>query len=137
MVLVSDRRPEQREDSVAGRLRNVAAVVMDRLDHQLQRRIDDCSRLLGVQILHQVHGTFDVGEQKGDQLALALEILWGGCFGYPNLGLVGFLSTNSWRRRSERYAALTTEFSRGDVLEAARSARRFEWGAALVAKLQF
>jgi hypothetical protein len=49
--------------------------------------------------------------------------------------MVGFLSRNSYRWRSERCTALTTEFSRMGVLEAARSARRFEWGATLVAKL--
>ena len=35
MVLVGDRRAEQREDAVAGGLHDVAVVAMDRIDHQL------------------------------------------------------------------------------------------------------
>ena len=35
-----DRRAEQREDAVAGRLHHVAVVAMHRVDHQLERRID-------------------------------------------------------------------------------------------------
>ena len=67
-----DRRAEQREDAVAGRLHDVAVVAMDRVDHQLQRRIDDRARLLGVEVLHQLHRALDVGEQRRDRLALAL-----------------------------------------------------------------
>jgi len=42
------------------------------VDHQLQCRIDDGARLLGVQLLHRLHRTLDVGEKRGDRLALAL-----------------------------------------------------------------
>src|SRR4029077_8210008 len=45
MVLVRDRRAEQREDSVAGRLHDVPVVAAGRVDHQLERRIDDGARL--------------------------------------------------------------------------------------------
>ena len=38
MVLMGDRRAEQREDAVAGRLHDVAVIAMHRVDHQLQRR---------------------------------------------------------------------------------------------------
>ena len=51
MVLVGDRRAEQREDAVAGGLHDVAVVAMHRLHHQLERRIDDCARFFGVKIL--------------------------------------------------------------------------------------
>jgi hypothetical protein len=44
---------------------------MHRVDHQLQRRIDNRAGLLGVEVLHQLHRTLDVGEQGGDGLALA------------------------------------------------------------------
>ena len=36
MILVRDRRAEQREDSVAGRLHDVAVIAMDRVDHDAQ-----------------------------------------------------------------------------------------------------
>jgi len=45
---------------------------MHRGHHALQGRIDDASRLLGVQVLQQRHGAFDVGEQRGNGLALAV-----------------------------------------------------------------
>jgi hypothetical protein len=53
MVLVCHWCAEQREDAVAGRLHDVAVIAMDRVDHQLQRRVDDRARLLRVEILHQ------------------------------------------------------------------------------------
>ena len=75
MVLVRDRRAEQREDAVAGGLCDVTAVAMDRVHHQLERGIDNRARLLGVEVLDQLHRTLDVGEQRGDGLALALDRL--------------------------------------------------------------
>src|SRR5262249_4794064 len=39
--------------------------------HEPQRRIDDCSRLLGVEeLLHQLHRALDVGKQRRHRLAL-------------------------------------------------------------------
>ena len=73
MVLVRDRRAEQREDAVAGGLHDVAVVAMDRVHHQLERRIDDRARLLGIEVLHQLRRALDVGEQRRDRLALAVE----------------------------------------------------------------
>jgi hypothetical protein len=62
MVFVRDRRAEQREDTIAGGLHDVAVVAMDRVDHQLQRGIDNGARLLGVEVLHQLHRALDVGK---------------------------------------------------------------------------
>src|SRR5215467_12890033 len=45
MVLVGDRRPEQREDSIAGGLHDVTAIAMDGINHQLERGIDNGTRL--------------------------------------------------------------------------------------------
>ena len=73
MVLMRDRRAEQREDAVAGRLRDVAAIAMHRRHHQLQHRVDDRARLLGIEVAHQLGRALDVGEQRGDRLALAVE----------------------------------------------------------------
>jgi hypothetical protein len=73
MVLVRGGRAEQGEDSVAGRLRNVAAVAMHRRHHKLQHRVDDRARLLGIEIAHQLCRALDISEQRRDGLALALE----------------------------------------------------------------
>ena len=45
---------------------------MRRIHHEFKCRIDDSSRLLRVEVLHQVHRSLDVGEQCSDRLALAL-----------------------------------------------------------------
>jgi hypothetical protein len=45
---------------------------MHRVHHQLERRIDDGARLLGIEVLHQLHRAFDIREERGDRLALAL-----------------------------------------------------------------
>jgi hypothetical protein len=73
MVLVSNGRAEQRENTVAGRLRYVATVAMHRLDHQAQHRVDQCARLLGIEIAHQLGRALDVAEQSGDRFALAVK----------------------------------------------------------------
>ena len=71
MVLVGDRRAEQREDAVAGRLHDVAVEVLHRLDHQAQRGIDERLRFFRVDVLHQLGRTLDIGEERGDRLAFA------------------------------------------------------------------
>ena len=71
MILMRDRRAEQRENSVAGGLHDVTVVAMHRVDHQLQRRIDNRPRLFRIEPLHQVHRSLDIGKQRRDGLALA------------------------------------------------------------------
>jgi hypothetical protein len=73
MVLVRDRRAEQGEDAVAGRLNDVAVVAMRCVDHQLQCRVDNRARLLRVEVLHQLGRAFDVREQRRHRLALAVD----------------------------------------------------------------
>ena len=75
MVLMGHGRAEQSEDAVAGRLRNVTAIAMHRRHHKLQHRVDDRARLLGIEIAHQFGRALDVGEQRGDGLALAVGYL--------------------------------------------------------------
>jgi hypothetical protein len=82
MVFVRDRRAEQRENAVAGGLRDVAAVTMHRLHHQMQHRVDDRARLLGVEVAHQFRRTLDIGEQRGDRLAFTLDVFREGGFGH-------------------------------------------------------
>jgi hypothetical protein len=48
---------------------------MRRVDHQLERRIDDRARLLRVEVLHQLGRALDIREQSGDRLALAVDRL--------------------------------------------------------------
>src|SRR5215470_14830509 len=75
MVLVRHRCPEQREDAIAGELHHVTVVAPHRLDHQLQRRIDNRARLLRVELFHQLGRALDIGEQRCDRLALAIDNL--------------------------------------------------------------
>jgi hypothetical protein len=71
MVLMGHRRAEQSEDPVAGRLDDIAAIAMDHLDHQLQRRIDNRAGLFRIEIAHQRGRTLNVGKQRRHRLALA------------------------------------------------------------------
>src|SRR5262250_1606922 len=73
MVFMRDRRAEQGEDTVAGLLGDITVIVMDGVDHQLQRRIDNGAGVLRVEVLDQLHRALDIGEQRGDGFALALE----------------------------------------------------------------
>ena len=75
---MSDRRTEQGEDAIASRLHDVAVVAMGGVDHQFEGRIDEGACLLGIEVLHQIHRTLDVGEQRGNGLALAFEIFIAG-----------------------------------------------------------
>jgi hypothetical protein len=77
VVFMRDRRTKQSEDAVTRGLRDVAAVALHRLHHQLESRIDDCAGLLGVEVLYQVHRSLDVREQHSDRLALALDVFVG------------------------------------------------------------
>jgi len=62
IVLVRDRHAEQREDALAGGLRNIAIVVMNRFHHELERGVDDRPRLFGIDALLKFHRAFDLGE---------------------------------------------------------------------------
>ena len=135
MVLVCDWRAEQREDAVAGRLHDIAVVTSHRVDHQLERRIDYRARFFGVEVLLELGRSLDVGEQRGDRLALALEFFSVGRLSYPDFCCFG----SRWLGRcacSERSTASAAEFGRGYVFKAARSTGRFECGTAFVAELQ-
>ena len=86
MILVGERRTEQRHDAVAHHLVDRALVVMDRLHHAFEHRIEDLARLLGIAVGEQFHRALEVGEQDRDLLALALQ----GTAGRQNLlGQIG------------------------------------------------
>ena len=99
VVLVGDRRPEQRHDPVAHDLVDGALVVMDRLHHPLEHGIEELPRLLGVAVGEQLHRALQVGEEHRHLLALALE---GGLRGEDPFGQVfgciGPLATRTWAR---------------------------------------
>src|SRR6185437_16239139 len=73
MVLVRQRCTEQREYPVAGGLDDIAIEETDSIHHQLECRIDNRACFLGIEVLHQLGRTFNVGEYRGYCLALALE----------------------------------------------------------------
>ena len=73
MILMGDRRAEERHDPVAHNPVHGALVAVDRLDHAFEHRVEELLRILGVAVSKQLHRTLDVGEQHGDLLALTLE----------------------------------------------------------------
>ena len=77
MILVGERRAEQRHDAVAHHLVDRALVAMDGLHHPFEHRVEDAPRLFGIAVGEQLHGALEVGEEHGDLLALAFERLTG------------------------------------------------------------
>ena len=73
MVLVGQRRAEQRHDPVAHHLVHGALVAVDGLHHALEDRVEELARLLGIAVGQQLHRALEVGEEHGDLLALAFQ----------------------------------------------------------------
>ena len=59
---MSDRRSEQREDSVPGGLHHVTIVMVRRVDHELECRVDNRARLFRIEILLELRRSLDIGE---------------------------------------------------------------------------
>ena len=78
VVLVGERRAEERHDPVAHHLVDGALVAVDGLHHPLEDGIEELARLLGIAVGEQLHRALEVGEEHGDLLALALERRLGG-----------------------------------------------------------
>jgi hypothetical protein len=78
VVLVGDRRAEQRHDPIAHDLVDGPLIPVDRLHHSLEHRIEELSRLLGIAVDQELHRALQVGEEDRDLLALALECGLGG-----------------------------------------------------------
>jgi hypothetical protein len=95
VVFARDRRAEQGQDAVAGGLHDITFIVVDSVDHELERRIDDGAGVLRIEVLDQLHRTFDVGEHHGNGLALTLEIFRGGCLRDENWPIARFQSRGS------------------------------------------
>ena len=73
MVFVGDRRTEQRHDPVAGELVDEPFEAPHAFGEDLEEALHDRRELLGVELLGQLHRSFDVGEENGDLLALAFD----------------------------------------------------------------
>ena len=73
MVLMGQRRAEQRHDPVAHHLVDGALVAVDGLHHPLEDGVEKLAGLLGVAVGEQLHRALQVGEEHRDLLALALE----------------------------------------------------------------
>ena len=73
MILMGERRAEERHDAVAHHPVHGALVAVDRLHHAFEHGVEELLRILGIAVGKQLHRTLDIGEQHGDLLALALE----------------------------------------------------------------
>ena len=73
VVLVGERRAEERHDPVAHDLVHGALVAVDGLHHPLEDGVEELARLLGVAVGEQLHRALEVGEEHRDLLALAFE----------------------------------------------------------------
>src|SRR6476620_3757657 len=130
MVFVSNRRSEQGEDAVAGRLDDMAVVAANRVDHQPKSRVDDRAGFFGIEILLQAGRIDDVDEKRGDELPLTLR----------NEAQVDRLSHGNSRRRCRRLgdeggATLVAKARSGAVQLPATGAADWQRGAASAAEL--
>ena len=66
VVLVRDRRAEQREDAVAGEVLHHPAEALDDLTELPDGAADHLEDVLGIEARRQLGGSRDVGEQRGD-----------------------------------------------------------------------
>jgi len=63
VVLVRERRAENRHDAVAHHLVHRALVPVNRIHHRFEHRIEQLAGVLWVPIREQLHGALHVGEQ--------------------------------------------------------------------------
>jgi hypothetical protein len=73
VVLVGDRRAEERHDAVPHHLIDRALVAVDRLHHPLEDRVQELPGLLGVAVRQQLHRALEIGEDDRHLLALTFE----------------------------------------------------------------
>ena len=78
VILVGQRRAEQRHDPVAHDLVDGALVAVDRLHHVLEHGVEELARFLWIAIGQQLHRPLQIGEEDGDLLALAFQSRLGG-----------------------------------------------------------
>jgi hypothetical protein len=78
VILVRERRAEQRHDPVAHHLVHRALVTMDRHHHPFEHRIENLARLLGITIGEQLHRALQIREEHGDLFPLTFQSGLGG-----------------------------------------------------------
>src|SRR5262244_1207598 len=78
VIFMRERGTEQRHDPVTHHLVHRPLVVVNRLHHALEHRIEKLARFLGVAIGEELHRASEVGEEHGDLLALPFQGRFGG-----------------------------------------------------------
>src|SRR4030095_2049535 len=78
VVLVGDRSAEERHDAVTGVLVDRPLVPVNAPREDPEQAIQQAMPVLGIDALRELHRAHDVGEEDGDQLALAPERALGG-----------------------------------------------------------
>jgi hypothetical protein len=73
VVLVGQRRTEQRHDPVAHHLVHRALVAVNGLHHAFEHGVEDLAGFLGIAVGEQLHRALEVGEEDGHLLALAFQ----------------------------------------------------------------
>ena len=73
VVLVGDRRPEQRHDPIARVLVDRALETVNAVGQDVEEAVEDAVPLLGVDLLRELEGALHIYEQDRHLLALALE----------------------------------------------------------------
>ena len=118
VILVGERRAEEGHDPVAHHLVDGALVPVHGRHHELDHRIEDLARVLGIAVGEELHRALQIGEQHGDLLAFPLD---GGLRGEDLLREVAGRVALGRRRRGHRPA----ERLPAAVAEAA--SRGFTW----------
>jgi hypothetical protein len=122
MVLVGERRPEQRHDPVAHHLVDCALVAVHRFHHVLERRVEQLPRLFGIAVGEQLHRALEVGEEHRDLFALAFEggpqrqNPLGKVFGGVSLGRGGLGYASRFCRGIQGLSALLAELVAGGIV---------------------
>src|SRR5215470_3289867 len=73
VILVGDRGAEERHDAVTGVLVDGPLVSVNAASKDTEEAIEQAMPFLGVDALRELHRAHDVGEEDGDELALAPE----------------------------------------------------------------
>jgi hypothetical protein len=124
--------PNIAKDAVPGGLGDVAAVVVHRIYHQLERRIGDCPRFFGVEVLFQLGRAPDIGGEHGDGLALALDCGISG----SGIYLYGRARIGFSHRTLKRLCAFEAKLRRRGILGVARRASTRERRSAFDAEFR-
>jgi hypothetical protein len=142
MIFMGNGRAEQGHNPVAHHLVHRALEAVHGVHHQLNNRVQELLRGLGIEPLDQPGGVLEVGEEDGDLLALAFQSSFGGedFLGQIARGVAqrgwGRHSRRRWGLRRERGAALRTELGAGEHVRPALGAAGPQGAITLDAELR-